>query len=161
FERVRRQRLNRLVQLRDMPGAIAERVFMRLLYGDAPYGHTPLGREASLKALTLDDLRDFHRTFRPADGSLGAGGGGGRGGIHRLAESVFGGWAAGQGPMSADELPLPQPARLNIIARPEAPQSELRIGHVAVSRSTPDYHALVAANMVLGGQFVSRVNLNL
>ena len=58
-------------------------------------------------------------------------------------------------------MPLPRPARLNIIARPGAPQSELRIGHVAVSRSTPDYHALVAANMVLGGQYVSRVNLNL
>src|SRR5207253_10007342 len=42
-----------------------------------------------------------------------------------------------------------------------APQSELRIGHVAVARNTPDYHALVAANMVLGGQFVSRINLNL
>ena len=45
--------------------------------------------------------------------------------------------------------------------RPSAPQSELRIGHVAVARNTPDYHALVAANMVLGGQFVSRINLNL
>ena len=45
--------------------------------------------------------------------------------------------------------------------RPGAPQSELRIGHVAVARNTPDYHALVAANMVLGGQFVSRINLNL
>jgi zinc protease len=48
-----------------------------------------------------------------------------------------------------------------VIPRPRAPQSELRIGHVAVPRDTPDYHALVAANMVLGGQFVSRVNLNL
>jgi predicted Zn-dependent peptidase len=50
---------------------------------------------------------------------------------------------------------------LNVIPRPGAPQSELRIGHVAVARNTPDYHALVAANMVLGGQFVSRINLNL
>src|SRR6185369_14478842 len=52
-------------------------------------------------------------------------------------------------------------ARLNVVPRPGAPQSELRIGHIAVSRSTPDYHALLAANMVLGGQFVSRINLNL
>jgi len=50
---------------------------------------------------------------------------------------------------------------LNVVARAGAPQSELRIGHVGVPRSTPDYHALVAANMVLGGQYVSRVNLNL
>ena len=45
--------------------------------------------------------------------------------------------------------------------RPRAPQSELRIGHVAVARDTPDYHALVVANTILGGQFVSRINLNL
>ena len=162
FGRVRQQRLNRLVQLRDMPGAIAERVFMRLLYGDAPYGHTPLGREASLTAITLDDVREFHRrTFRPGDMTLVAVGDGNHDALHRLAESVFGSWEAGQAPASDDETPLPQPARLNVIVRPGAPQSELRIGHVAVSRATPDYHALVAANMVLGGQFVSRVNLNL
>ena len=46
-----------------------------------------------------------------------------------------------------------------MVARPGAPQSELRIGLVAASRDTPDYHALVTANTVLGGQFVSRVNL--
>jgi predicted Zn-dependent peptidase len=47
------------------------------------------------------------------------------------------------------------------VPRPRAPQSELRTGHIAVDRRTPDYHALIAANMVLGGQFVSRANLNL
>jgi predicted Zn-dependent peptidase len=53
------------------------------------------------------------------------------------------------------------PTRLAVVARPRAPQSELRIGHVAASRSTPDYHALLVANAILGGQFVSRINLNL
>src|SRR5204863_6824029 len=76
--------------------------------------------------------------------------------------NAFGGWA-GRGDFDAPAAvgPAPAPARLNIVPRPGAPQSELRVGHVAVARSTPDYHALVAANMVLGGQFVSRINLNL
>jgi zinc protease len=162
FERVRRQRLNRLVQLRDMPGAIAERVFMRLLFGDAPYGHTPLGSEASLSAMTIEDIRVFHkRMFRPAEATLVAVGDADHDMICRLAETAFGSWDGAPSTSIRDDVPLPVPARLNIIARPGAPQSELRIGHVAVSRSTPDYHALVAANMVLGGQYVSRVNLNL
>jgi len=162
FERVRRQRLNRLVQLRDLPGAIAERVFMQLLFGDAPYGHTPLGREASIKSMTIDDIRTFHqRAFRPGDATLIAVGDSDHDTICRLAESAFGHWSSAQRSDVRDGATLPTPARLNIIARPGAPQSELRIGHVAVSRSTPDYHALVAANMVLGGQYVSRVNLNL
>ncbi len=71
FERVRQLRLHRLTQLRDMPGAVADRAFVRLLYGSHPYGHTPLGSERSLTALTIDDVRAFHRAImRPADATL-------------------------------------------------------------------------------------------
>src|SRR5262249_46314598 len=47
------------------------------------------------------------------------------------------------------------------VHRAGAAQSELRIGHVALPRKSPDYHAALVANMVLGGQFVSRINMNL
>lgn len=162
FQRVRRQRLNRLIQLRDMPGAIAERAFVRLLYGDAPYGHTPLGREASLTAMSADDVRAFHaRIYVPAEATLIAVGDCDHDTICALAEQAFGSWRGDALETAAPATAAAAPARLNVIARPGAPQSELRIGHVAVSRSTPDYHALVAANMVLGGQYVSRINLNL
>jgi predicted Zn-dependent peptidase len=57
--------------------------------------------------------------------------------------------------------PLPPVNRLAVVHRPAAAQSELRIGHVALSRATPDYHAALVLNMVLGGQFVSRINMNL
>jgi len=55
FARVRQLRLHRLTQLRDMPGAVADRAFVRLLYGTHPYGHTPLGSEPSLTSLTITD----------------------------------------------------------------------------------------------------------
>ena len=44
---------------------------------------------------------------------------------------------------------------------PDAPQSELRIGHGAPWRRTRDYHALVTLNALVGGQFTSRINRNL
>ena len=81
--------------------------------------------------------------------------------IHALAERAFSGWTGGESERPANSATPAHPPKLNIVARPGAPQSELRIGHVAVSRLAPDYHALVAANMVLGGQYVSRINLNL
>jgi predicted Zn-dependent peptidase len=59
------------------------------------------------------------------------------------------------------EPPATPPDRLALVHRHGSAQSELRIGHAAVTRSTPDYHALIVLNMVLGGQFVSRINLNL
>jgi zinc protease len=162
FERVRQLRLHRLVQLRDMPGAVADRAFMRLLYGQHPYGHTPLGGEASLSALTVDDVRAFHAGYvRPGDATLVVAGDCDHGNVEEIAADAFGGWTG----ISTTPLPVapepPSPSRLSIVPRPGAPQSELRIGHIAAARSTPDYHALVAANMVLGGQFASRINLNL
>jgi len=63
--------------------------------------------------------------------------------------------------MAALGDPAPAPSRLLLVDRPGSAQSELRIGHVGVSRRTPDYHALLLVNLVLGGQFVSRLNMNL
>jgi predicted Zn-dependent peptidase len=145
-----------------MPGAVADRAFFRLLYGTHPYGHTPLGSETSLTSLAIDDVRAFHQAMmRPSDATLVVAGDCHHHEIERLAQIAFDNWTgSAQGELPSSPA-LPLPARLNVIPRPGAPQSELRIGHVAVARNTPDYHALVAANMVLGGQFVSRINLNL
>jgi zinc protease len=162
FVRVRQLRLHRLTQLRDMPGAVADRAFVRLLYGSHPYGHTPLGSERALSLMTVDDVRAFHAAaLRPSEATLIAVGDCEHESMLLLASEAFAGWdgtASAGGSVAAG---IPVPARLNVVPRPRAPQSELRIGHVAVQRQTPDYHALVAANMVLGGQFVSRINLNL
>jgi zinc protease len=162
FLRVRRLRLHRLMQLRDVPSAVADRTFAKLLYGAHPYGHTPIGHEQALAAMTVEDVRAFHATaITPANATLVAVGDCEHADIHRLAAETFAGWTADrEESLTSIEAP-PQAARLNIVPRPGAPQSELRIGHVAVARNTPDYHALVAVNLVLGGQFVSRINLNL
>ena len=162
FHRVRELRLHRLTQIRDMPAAVADRMFVRLLYGDHPYGHTPLGGEQSLRARSVDDVRTFQATaIRPSETTIVAVGDCDHETIEQLAAAAFGGWSGEGGRALPVSATLPQPSRLNIVPRPGAPQSELRIGHVAVARTTPDYHALVAANMVLGGQFVSRINQNL
>ena len=165
--RVRQLRLHRLTQLRDIPGAVADRTFARLLYGAHPYGHSPIGTERSVAALQVDDVRAFHvRMIRPERATLIACGDCDHAEIEKLASAAFAGWGADrtEGPASALLTESPAPAlarRVYVVPRPGAPQSELRIGHVAVARDTPDYHALVAANMILGGQFVSRINANL
>ena len=162
FTRVRQLRLHRLTQLRDMPGAVADRAFLKLLYGAHPYGHSPIGIETSLAAMDVEDVRAFHaRAIRPSAATLIAVGDCDHAGIARLAGDTFADWS---GPGDAEVTAggsLPQAARLNVVPRPRAPQSELRIGQVAVGRDSPDYHALVVANTILGGQFVSRINLNL
>src|SRR5207237_9386434 len=63
FQRVRELRLNRLIQLRDLAPALADRAFSRLLYANHPYGHTPLRTAPSLQSVTLDEIGSFHRNW--------------------------------------------------------------------------------------------------
>ena len=164
FQRVRELRLNRLVQLRDMAPALADRAFTELVYRDHPYGHQPIGTEASLRAMSLDEVAGHHRAmFVPSRFTVVASGDAAHEALGDLVEAAFGDWQGTAAPASLpDPSRLPPPTeRLALLHRPGASQSELRIGHVALPRSTPDYHALLVLNMILGGQFVSRINMNL
>ncbi|HTH02883.1 MAG TPA: pitrilysin family protein [Vicinamibacterales bacterium] len=166
FHRVRELRLNRLIQLRDLAPALADRAFARLLYGEHPYGHMPLGTEPSLQAITLDEVSRFHRTmFVPSRMLVIAAGDATHDALAAAVEGVFGSWRplaeASQLDRSTWPLPPAVQERLALLHRPGAAQSELRIGHVGVPRRTPDYHALIVLNIILGGQFVSRINMNL
>jgi predicted Zn-dependent peptidase len=162
FARVHQLRLHRLTQVKDMPAAVADRAFLKLLYGSHPYGHAPTGTATSVSAITLDDVRAFHaRAIRPSVATLVAVGDCTHADIVRVAAEAFGDWTGGDDSEVSANGSLPSSARVNVVARAGAPQSELRIGQVAVGRDTPDYHPLVVANTILGGQFVSRINLNL
>jgi zinc protease len=168
FARVRQLRLDRLRQLRDVPPAVAERAFLRLLYGDHPYGHLPIGSDTSLRGLTPEDVRAFHvAAYRPSRATLVMAGDMTHDEMRATAERAFGGWtepaANGNGKTAAASVPLAAPngTRLAVVPRESAAQSELRIGHLTTTRNTPDYPGLLMLNAVLGGQFVSRVNLKL
>ena len=50
---------------------------------------------------------------------------------------------------------------MRVVAKADAPQSELRVGHAGLPRRHPDYFETTVMNAVLGGLFSSRINLNL
>jgi zinc protease len=67
FDRVRQLRLDRLRQLKDSPAAVAERTFLRLMYGEHAYGHLPIGNTAALRGLAVEDVASFHADrFQPS-----------------------------------------------------------------------------------------------
>lgn len=168
FERIRALRLERIRQLRDHPAAVAEQAFASFLYERHPYGHLGIGTEESLRSVHIDGVRTFYRDlFGPTDATLVIAGDFPEGTLLKAATSAFAGWTAATEASSAAReagmiaAPSAPPGRLGVVPRPGAAQSELRIGHVCGPRDTPDYHALIVLNMILGGQFVSRINLNL
>jgi predicted Zn-dependent peptidase len=164
FDRVRQLRLDRLRQLKDVPPAVAERAFLRLLYGDHPYGHLSIGNDAALRALELEQVSAFHAAmFRPSGATVIVVGAHPHADLLKLAADAFGAWAepVGSPPPVATADPELARTRLAVVPREGAAQSELRIGHLSARRDTPDYPALLVMNAVLGGQFVSRINLRL
>lgn len=164
-DRIRTRRLDRLKQLRDHAPAIADRVFVHAVYGDHPYGHTGLGDETTVAAITAAEIRAFHAgTFLPDRATLVVAGDMAVEDLLAAAERTFGAWRRDDAAARAGGVPGPARSidtRLTLVSRPGSAQSELRLGHPSVPRATPDYHALLVLNTVLGGQFVSRLNMNL
>ena len=165
--RVRELRMNRLRQIKDAPGANAEAVFARALYGAHPYGHLPIGTSASLERLVRSDVARFHASmYQPARAAMILVGAVDTERAAKAVSEAFGSWQPVTGPDIVEPHPpdaarCASPARVLLVDRPGAAQTELRIGHVAVPRRTADFHALVLMNAVLGGHFMSRINLNL
>ncbi|HMA21425.1 MAG TPA: pitrilysin family protein [Gemmatimonadaceae bacterium] len=164
FERVRKNRLTSLVQLKDRPTAIADQAYASILYGsDHPYGHNLIGTEASVKGMTTADLQSFYKSnFIPNSSTLIIVGDVNASQIENKIKSLFGGWQRGaQTQFTFGEAPRANATTVYLIDKPGAAQSSFRIGSIGVPRSTRDYFALNVMNTILGGSFTSRLNQNL
>lgn len=164
FERIRKNRLTELLQLRDQGPAIANIAFPAIVYGSVhPYGAPALGTEASVKSLTSADLQSYYQTnFRPNNATLIIVGDVNPVQIEQRINSLFGGWQRGDVPaLNYSEPPKSTTTTIYLIDKPGAAQSSFRIGAVGVPRSTKDYFALTVMNTILGGSFSSRLMQNL
>jgi len=165
LERVRKDRLTELLQLRDEPSAIAAVAFANALYGrDHRYGAPIIGTEASVRGFSRADLALFHeRTFTPANSAIVVVGDVTAAVVQRELEGAFGGWKApaGSPPAAVPAAPQVSARGIWIVDRPGSAQSEIRIGRIGPPRSTADYFPLTVMNTILGGSFTSRLMQNL
>jgi zinc protease len=164
LELQRKSRLGTLMQRRDDANAIAGIVYASLLYGrNHPYGHPAMGDEQSVRAATNEDIRRFYETYyRPNNAALIVAGDVTPATLMPKLERAFANWKRGEVPaINIETPPSRNKAALYIVDKPGAAQSVLMIGQVGLPRSTPDYFPLLVMNTMLGGQFTSRVNMNL
>lgn len=162
--RVKEQQLAELRQRLMDPASLASDVARSRYYAESvPYGRPLDGTVGSVASLTPGDLTDHvAATYRPEGGGLIVVGDVDAREIQALAEEHLGSWMGGPRTGQAFEAaPEAAERRVLVVDRPGSVQSEIRVGHVGAARSTPDYFALSIANMILGGTFTSRLNLNL
>ncbi|MFL6230763.1 MAG: M16 family metallopeptidase [Pyrinomonadaceae bacterium] len=165
LKRLRGTRLVGLRQQRDNANSIASNVYASLLYGpNHPYGRTLTGDEKSIGALTAQDVQGFYQTYyRPNNSALIVAGDVTPDSVVPKLERALGAWKSGTVPAANVGAPAQTIGKtaIYLVDRPGAAQSVIQIGQVGVARATPDYFPLLVMNSILGGAFVSRVNLNL
>jgi zinc protease len=163
IERQRASRLASLVQQRDNPQQIAQRALVSALYGSKhPYGYIEIGTEASNKAMTREALEGFWKqNFVANNAALVVVGDIEEAEVKGLVEKTLGGWQKGTPAHPALGSPDTTPAKLIVVDKPGSPQTQVWVGTIGVSRKTPDYAAVQVMNTGLGGQFSSRLNMNL
>lgn len=163
LERVVAEKINVFLQQRDDASSVAARLFSRFLFAPSRYGSPLTGDPDSLERITRYDVTGFHsEAYRPGNTSIVA-----TGDLEpdlildRLSER-FGEWEQRSTPERPQEPgPGNSAGEIYLIDRPGSVQSEIRVGHVGVSRSSEDYFPLLVMNAILGDLFNSRMMLNL
>jgi len=163
LERVRAERLNEILQQRNEPGAIAGKRFANLLYGTGAYGNSIIGNADSVSRLTIENVQRFYREhYLPNNSAIVVSGDIDSNNALSLIERALGDWPRGEEPPRPNVTARPiDRSRIYVIDRPQAVQSEIRVGHIGVARSSADYFPLSVMNAIFGGVFNSRINLNL
>jgi zinc protease len=158
LDRIREQALSAMsVNMQD-PEFVADAVIDRLVYGFHPYGLPGNGTPDSLRDISRADLVAFHKAwFSPNNALLAVVGDVSVDEAFAGVERAFGKWAAHEPPaITATELPEPT-RRVVLVDRPNAVQTEIRAGHVAIARKHADYMPLNLATKILGGEGANRL----
>jgi zinc protease len=142
------------------PSYLASAAFDRTVFGESPYGLPSEGTPETVGKLTRDDLVKFHdSTYAPNDALLAFSGDVTPERAFALAEKYFGAWKTKTLPAEEPVAP-PQTQGLHfiVIDKPDAVQTQIRVGGLGIRRSNPDYIPLLVTNRIFGGGFNSRLN---
>lgn len=142
------------------PSYLASAVFDRTVFGQSPYGMPSDGTPDTVEKMSRDDLVRFHDShYLPQEALLAFSGDVTAERAFALAEKYFGAWQNQQAP-SAEPAPAPATEGLHfvVIDKPDAVQTQIRVGNLGIRRNNPDYIPLLVTNRIFGGGYNSRLN---
>jgi len=162
FEREKKKQLTKIIQLQDDPEFIANSAFRKILFGKTPYESPIIGYYEEVENIELNDVKEFYRqTFTVNNSTLIVVGNISKSELVTKLNKTLGKWDnTGSYKIHTGEFSNPSKATY-FIHKEGAAQSELRIGTLSGDRKSPDFYARTLMNSILGGQFSSRINLNL
>jgi zinc protease len=163
-ERLKAERLAERLQILSEPRGLADEAFSRFLYAAGSRYAEPIGGTGkSISAITRENVTEFFDSFFvPTSATVIIVGDVDEGEALDLVRDAFGQWHGAAAPPADSTAADNRAGRaLEIVDKSDAAQAELRLGHIGIPRSHPDYFKVVIMNALLGGLFSSRINLNL
>ena len=166
FDRLKKEHLDDIKQEKSEPYGMALRVFPKILYGQGhPYSNPYYGSgyEATVQSITAEDVQKFYNTWiKPNNATLIIVGDIPLADLTAKIENKFAGWKKGEIPKNNVAMVKNVPGnKIYLINKPEASQSVIFAGYLTAPYGQVSQPALNALNNVLGGDFVSRLNMNL
>ena len=168
IERVRGQWLTAILQEKARPANLARRLANPLIYGEGhPYAipSSGTGNESAIKTLTKADMQAWHAKWvRPENADLVIVGDTTLKEIIPKLDAVFASWPGGKSLATKAVIPtanLPAKPRVFLVNQPGAVQSNILVSQLVPSSKDAEALKFEIANSVLGGEFSSRLNMNL
>jgi len=161
FQREKKKLLDKIKQLKDEPSYIASTAFDKQIFQDCYYSYPSIGYEQTVNNITLDDVKDFYvKYIKNSKKKFIAAGCLSENEISNLIDKYF---TSNKILIPEVKLKLPEKSvtKYFIVHKENSAQGEIRIGHLDGLRKSPDYFANKLMNSILGGEFFSRINLNL
>jgi zinc protease len=163
FLREKRKVLTHLKQLEDDPEYLADTTFDFLVLGEKnPYSFPTIGTEKKLQLIAVENIREFYNNYISPNNSalIVVGNIEERELINKLGNNL-GNWKPNEVTINKVDQTESSASKVYIVNKKDSVQTEIRTGHISINRNDVDYFQRLLLNTILGGQFTSRINLNL
>jgi|WetSurMetagenome_2_1015567.scaffolds.fasta_scaffold06232_4 zinc protease len=163
FEREKKKLITRILQSKDEPEYLAEQVFDIVTLGNSNGYSSPVsGYEDTVNPISLDDAKDYYkRFFIPSNSALVVVGDINKEELNHLLSIYLSNWADEKNSFTFNDSLTDQSRKIYLLHKEGSVQTEIRVGHLTEKRNQKDFFQRYLLNTILGGQFTSRINLNL
>ncbi|MBK7630590.1 MAG: insulinase family protein [Ignavibacteriales bacterium] len=163
FLREKKKLISRIIQSKDEPEYLADQIFDMIVLGKSNnYSFPVSGYEETVASISVDEIKNYYQNyFFPSNAALIVVGNITQNDLLRLLNKYFSNWQNVQKDISFSATSNNPDKKIYLYHKEGSVQTEIRVGHITEKRNQKDFFQRYLLNTILGGQFTSRINLNL
>ncbi|HEX7356863.1 MAG TPA: pitrilysin family protein, partial [Ignavibacteriaceae bacterium] len=163
FNREKKKLITRILQSKDEPEYLADQIFDRVILGSSNnYSYPVSGYEETVSSIALDEIKDYYKKyFTPLNSALIVVGDVNESELISLLNKYLSEWKTPKNEPAISLTSVEPAKKIYLYHKKDSVQTEIRAGHITEKRNQKDFFQRYLLNTILGGQFTSRINLNL